>query len=393
MAKVNWYLLILLLALSGCTGESEQGNADEVKGVSDTEVRIGTHTDLSGPVAIWGVGVTNGARLRFSEINDQGGVHGRQLRFIVEDTSYEVPKAISAANKLINRDEIFAMLMGLGTPANNAIMPIQFAANVPNLFPISGGRKMIMPHHKLKFTQRGTYYDEMRAAVKYFVNEKEKERICVVYQNTDYGQEILDGVEDQVKSMGLKIAAVSSHKPTETEFTAVILKLKNAGCDAVMMGTIHTDTILILDTAKKMGWAGVDWVGNNATYAQVVAEQESAEGYFSFTHMAKIYPDETMNSELRGWWDRYVNMFGEEPGVPAMEGYRAADLVIQALDRAGRNVTTDSFIAALESIDDYTDLFGYRVSFGPKKHGGATESVLAQVKGGRWVALEQSVSY
>ena len=76
-----------------------------------------------------------------------------------------------------------------------------------------------------------------------------------------------------------------------------------------------------------------------------------------------------------------------------MEGYRAADLVFQALDRAGRNLTTDSFISALESIDDYTDLFGYRVSFGPKKHGGATESVLSQVQGGRWVALEQSVSY
>ncbi len=393
MAKINLYLLIFVLVLLGCTGEQNPGISLGVKGVSESEVRFGMHTDLSGPVAIWGVGVTNGARLRFSEINDQGGVHGRQLRFIVEDTSYEVPKAISAANKLINRDEIFAMLMGLGTPANNAIMPIQFAANVPNLFPISGGRKMIMPHHKLKFTQRGTYYNEMRAAVKYFVNEKGRERVCVVYQDTDYGQEILDGVTDQVKSMGLKIVAVSSHKPTETEFTAVILKLKNAGCDAVMMGTIHTDTILILDAAKKMGWADVDWVGNNATYAQVVAEQESAEGYFSFTHMAKIYPDEEMNPELRSWWDSYVSVYGEEPGVPAMEGYRCADLIFQALDRAGRDLTTDDFIAALESIDEYTDLFGYRLSFGPKKHGGATESVLAQVKGGRWVTLEQSVSY
>lgn len=393
MTKMNLYWAMIVLALFGCGGEPGEDQGSVVKGVSDSEVRVGTHTDLSGPVAIWGVGATNGARLRFSEINEGGGVHGRQLRFIVEDTSYEVPKAISAANKLINRDEIFLMLMGLGTPANNAIMPIQFAADIPNLFPISGGRKMIMPYHRLKFTQRGTYYDEMRAAVKYFVNEKKRERVCVIYQDTDYGQEILDGVEDQVKAMGMKVVAVSSHKPTETEFTAVILKLKNAGCDAVMMGTIHTDTILILDAAKKMGWAGVDWVGNNATYAQVVAEQDSAEGYFCFTHMAKIYPDEEMSTELRDWWDRYVQMFGEEPGVPAMEGYRAADLVFQALDRAGRDVTTDGFVTALESIDGYTDLFGYGVSFGPKKHGGATESVLAQVQAGRWVALEQAVSY
>lgn len=392
MVKIAAYLSVIAL-LVGCGGDSKQGSDVETSGVSESEIRIGTHTDLSGPVAIWGVGVTNGARLRFSEINEAGGVHDRQIRFIVEDTTYAVPKAISAANKLINRDGIFAMLMGLGTPANNAIMPIQFAANVPNLFPISGGRKMIMPFHKLKFTQRGTYYDEMRAAVKYFVNERQKQRVCVVYQDTDYGQEILDGVEDQVKAMGLKVVAFSSHKPTETEFTAVILKLKNANCDVVMMGTIHTDTILILDAAKKIGWANVDWVGNNATYAQVVAEQESAEGYFCFTHMAKIYSDEEMSPELKAWWDRYVAMFDEEPGVPAMEGYRAADLVYEALDRAGEDLTTDGFISALESIDEYTDLFGYRVSFGPNKHGGATESVLTQVKDGRWVALEQAVSY
>ena len=166
MVKIAAYLSVIAL-LVGCGGDSKQGSDVETSGVSESEIRIGTHTDLSGPVAIWGVSVTNGARLRFSEINEAGGVHDRQIRFIV-GTPY-IAKAISAANKLINRDGIFAMLMGLGTPANNAIMPIQFAANVPNLFPISGGRKMIMPFHKLKFTQRGTYYDEMRAAVKYFV--------------------------------------------------------------------------------------------------------------------------------------------------------------------------------------------------------------------------------
>ena len=111
MTKMNLYWAMIVLALFGCGGEPGEDQGSVVKGVSDSEVRVGTHTDLSGPVAIWGVGATNGARLRFSEINEEGGVHGRQLRFIVEDTSYEVPKAISAANKLINRDEIFLMLM------------------------------------------------------------------------------------------------------------------------------------------------------------------------------------------------------------------------------------------------------------------------------------------
>ena len=101
MVKIAAYLSVIAL-LVGCGGDSKQGSDVETSGVSESEIRIGTHTDLSGPVAIWGVGVTNGARLRFSEINEAGGVHDRQIRFIVEDTTYAVPKAISAANKPVS---------------------------------------------------------------------------------------------------------------------------------------------------------------------------------------------------------------------------------------------------------------------------------------------------
>ena len=94
----------------------------------------------------------------------------------------------------------------------------------------------------------------------------------MVYQDTDYGQEILDGGGRSGEGYGPQGRGGVFRKPTETEFTAVILKLKNANCDVVMMGTIHTNTILILDAAKKIDWANVDWVGNNATFAQVVAE-------------------------------------------------------------------------------------------------------------------------
>ncbi|MYG13642.1 MAG: ABC transporter substrate-binding protein, partial [Gammaproteobacteria bacterium] len=89
------------------------------------------------------------ARLRFDLANAEGGVHGRLIRFVVEDTNYQLPKAIQAANKLINRDDIFAMLLAVGTPMNNAIMPQQFEAGVPNLFPISGGRQMVEPFHPM----------------------------------------------------------------------------------------------------------------------------------------------------------------------------------------------------------------------------------------------------
>ena len=389
-------LLTTIFGLVSCGGESETENTQSMptnRGVNDTEVVLGVYTDLSGPTAIWGVGATNAARMRFDEVNANGGVHGRQIRYVVEDTSYQVPKAMSAANKLVNRDDVLAILMGVGTPLNNAIMPMLFENGVLNLFPISGGRQMVEPFHPLKFTQRGIYYNEVRAAVKYFVESKGRTTPCVIHHDSDYGFEILEGATDQAEAMGLSIAEVSAHKPTDSEFTAAILRLKSASCDFVLMGTIHHDTILVLEAARKMGWEGVDWIGNNAVYAQVIAEQESGQGFYSFVHMARLYADDEMSPQVKAWWDRYIELYGEEPGLPAMEGYRGADLTVLALEKAGPNLTTDSLAKAVESITDYTDIFGYPVSFGPEKHSGATESILSQVQEGRWVTLEQAISY
>jgi len=391
LKHVIWISIFTILA--GCGAEPTESSAVKNRGVSADEIVLGVYTDLSGPTAIWGVGATNASRMRFEAVNEQGGIHGRKIRYVVEDTSYQVPKAMSAANKLVNRDDVLAILLGVGTPLNNAIMPMLFENNVVNLFPISGGRQMVEPFHPLKFTQRGIYYDEVRASVKYFVEKKGKQTPCVIYQDTDYGVEILAGAKDQAEAMGLEIAEVSAHKPTDSEFTAAILRLKNANCDLVLMGTVHRDTILVLDAARKMGWDGVDWVGNNAVYAQVIADQESGEGFYSFVHMARIYADNEMSPQVKAWWDKYVELYGKEPGLAAMEGYRGADLTVLALEKAGPDLTTETFVAALESISNYTDIFGYKVSFGPDKHSGATESVLSQVQNGRWVALEEAISY
>ena len=397
MQALKGLILGWLLALSGCTGGGDAGSprlaASEVRGVTDTEIVLGSYTDLSGPTALWGVGATNGARLRFDQANAVGGVHGRLVRFVVEDIAYQLPKAIQAANKLINRDDIFAMLLAVGTPMNNAIMPQQFEAGVPNLFPLSGGRQMLEPFHPMKFTQRGIYYDEVRAAVRHFVENEGKQRVCIIHHDSDYGQEIVDAAEDQLAAMGLQVAARTAHKPTESEFTAAVLRLREAQCDMVAMATVHRDTILVLDTARKMGWADVAWVGNNAAYGQVIADHESGQGYYAFVHLAKIYPDDEKPPAVQSWWDHYVALYGDEPGIAAMEGYRAADLTLLALENAGPDLTVDALLKSMEAITDYTDIFGYRVSFSAEKHGGVRESLLSQVQDGRFVVLAEAVSY
>lgn len=387
---------MICLMLVGCGGGENGGPvASGERGVTDTEIVLGTHTDLSGAIAILGVDGANGARMRFDEVNEAGGIHGRQIRFIVEDSQYQVPKAIQAANKLINRDNVFAIVMAIGTPTNNAVLTQQMEAGVPNIFPITGARSMVEPFHRLQFHARGIYYDEIRAAVKYFVETQGKTTPCVVYQDTDYGQETYEGALDQVTAMGMELAAVSAHRPTESEFTAAILRLRNAGCDLVLMGTVVRDTILVLETARKMGWEDVAWVGNNAAYNQAVADQESGagEGYYAFVHMGMIYRDDPPSQAVADWWDRYVDKFGRAPEYVAFETYRNADIIVEALERAGRDLTIDKFVEALESIDDYEDIFGYKVSFGPDKHKGVSESTLSQIQNGRWRTLAESVTY
>src|SRR5690242_10547381 len=121
------------------------GAMAQTRGVTATEVTFGMPTDLSGPAATYGVSSSNGVKMRFEEANEQGGINGRKLKVIVEDQGYQVPKAVQACNKLINRDKVFAFVGPLGTPMNNACFKDQFAAGVPNLFPLSAARSMYEP--------------------------------------------------------------------------------------------------------------------------------------------------------------------------------------------------------------------------------------------------------
>ena len=388
--------LVSTLGIAGCgdSGPAEESGSD-VQGVSESEIVLGTHTDLSGPTAIWGVGSINGARMRFDEANEAGGIHGRSIRLIVEDTGYQVPRAIQAANKLLHKDQVFALVFALGTQINNTILPNQMKAGVPNLFPYTGSRSMNEPFRRLQFTQRGVYYDEMRAGMRYSIEELGKTTPCVVYQDTDYGHENYDAIVDQAATMDIEVAATAAHKPTETEFTATVLRLREADCDVVFMGTVYRDTVLILEAARKMGWDTVSFVGNDVTYGDVVADVPSgaSEGFMAFGHIAELYRDAELSDDVLDWFDRYEERYGEKPVVAAVEGYRGADVLIQALEKVGPNLTVDGLVEAMESITDYEDMFGYKLSFGPDDHKGVSESILSVVENGRWVTKAESVTY
>jgi branched-chain amino acid transport system substrate-binding protein len=364
------------------------------QGVTDTEIVVGTTTDLSGVTAVQGVNNSNAVRMVFDQANAQGGVNGRKIRYIVEDMQYQVPRAVQAMNKLLNRDQVFFTVVDGGTPMNNAEMPMQFAKNVPNIFPLTAARSMYDPYSPLKFAQFASYYDQMRSGVKYFVEQRHVKHLCVMYQDTDFGRDVLAGIEDEAKALNMSIVATTAHKPTDTDFNSNLIKLRDAGCDWVGVGTIVRDTIDIVSQAKKMSWS-VPFVGQSASYDTSVATAPGTvgEGFYSMSPSIYAYPDDP-RPEVQAFFKEYRARFGIDPNFLGETGYSTAQMVLMGLKNAGKDLTTESFIQGLEAIHEYKDIFGTTYSFGPNQHHGQTASFLSIVHDGRWQPVStEAIAY
>ena len=362
--------------------------ADSVRGVTDNEILIGTYTDLSGVTAMWGVNNSNAWRMVFEEANAAGGINGRKIRYIVEDNQYQIPRSVQAANKLINRDGVFVMVANGGTPMNNATMPEQLAKGVPNVFPLTSARSMYEPLNHLKFGLASSYYDQMRAGVKLFVEQHGKKTICAMSEDTDFGRDVMDGARDELKALNVKLAAETLHKPTDTDFSASVARLHDANCDLILVGGIVRDTVQIISAVRKTGW-NVDMLGQAASYDEAVAEVPGGvtEGFYSMTPVLFV-AGSSETPAVTKFAEAYKKEFGKEPNFAAQIGYTGAQLVVQALKNAGKDLTVDSFVSGMESIKDWHDIFGSPpMGFSATKHQGSNESFLCVVKDGHWVPV------
>ena len=389
MLKLISIISSLIFLLIACSENSTD------QGISDDEILFGMHTDLSGPASMIGKQSADGANMRFDEFNEAGGAYGRKVKFIVEDHQYTVPRAVQAANKLLKRDKIAFMLGSLGTPQNNAVLTDQLSMNVPNLFPLTAARSMFEPFHELKFTSGSTYYDQIRTGIKYLVENNNRSNVCVLYEDTDFGQEIVDGVKDQLDKMNMALVETASAKPTDTDFTAQIKKLNNAGCDLVALGTIVRTTILPFMKANEMNWKDVDFVSTSASYFTVVAEQPNGamNGLYCLNSVIFPYYD-TANKIEKEWWDKFKEIYGKDPNTGALYGYIFADIAIEAINRAGEDLTIDSFVEAMETLNNFEDpLKTGAVTFSDTQRQGTNISYFFQVQNERFEVISGPLAY
>ena len=355
------------------------------QGVSKTEITVGTIQDLSGPLAGFGKQIRLGMMLRVDEINEQGGIGGRKLKLEIEDSGYDPRKAVLAAQKLVNQDKIFAMLGHLGTAQNNAAMPVQFEKNVINFFPVTAAREMYDPFHKLKYAFASTYYDQMLSTLPTLVKEKGAKKVCTIYQDDEFGLEVVRGAEAGLKTIGMELAEKTSFKRGATDFSSQVARMKAANCDFVALGTIIRETIGTIAESRKTGF-NPTFMGTSAAYTDLIHKLggKAMDGLYATMTVANPYLDDA-SQPVRFWANKYKTKFNEDPTVFSVYGYLIVDIFGNAATKAGANLNTDSFNKVMDTMSIPPDIFGSPAqTFGPTKRLGSNASRLSQLQDARW---------
>ena len=379
--------LLVAVAVAAAFGAASLVHA-QAQGVAKNEIVLGTAQDLSGPVVPFSKPAVNGMRMRIDEINDSGGIHGRKLKLVVEDHGYDPKKAVLAAQKLIQKDRIFAVVGPIGTPTAMAGMPIYLEKNVPHLFPLSAARQMFDPLHKLKYSVFATYYEATRSGLKRLVKEKGLKRVCTLYQDDDFGLEVKAGGEAGLKDLGMTYAEITTYKRGATDFSSQVQKMQGAGCDMVVLGTIIRETIGAIATARKLGW-NPEFLPSGAAYLDLIHKLggPAMNGLYATGTMNYPYADDP-SANVRGWYQRYKERFKEDPNLSSVYGYQIINTFATAAEKAGPNLTVDTLVKALDGMTIPRDMFGAdEQTFRPNKHQGSNRAKLCQIQSQKWVCL------
>ena len=393
--KASLAAVVLTLAVGPTFAQTKVTN----QGISADEIVIGTHQDLSGPIKGWGVPVSNGMKLAVDEINAAGGVHGRKLKLILEDSGYDPKKAVLATQKMIEKDKIFVNLGSMGSPTVLAAQDITLDAGVLQLFPLTAAEFTFKfdpakAQERLKFNNLLPYVESTRAAVKYMIESRGFKKPCILHQDDEYGKNVLDGFTQQLTAMKMQPASVTSYKRGASDFSAPVAKMKADGCDLVLLGAIIREPIGAMGEAKKLGW-DVTFLGATPVNVLEVPAlgKDVVEGLYSAGAFEIPYED-TAKGKVKDWLDSYRKVYNAAANTQAIIGYNAVMTLAHYLKLAGKDLTGDKLLAALESGDVYQDLFGSPpTKFSKSDHLATTITSVQQVKNGRWVVIKDGLSY
>lgn len=372
-------LLCAVFAMSACDGRDGVPAFDPTPhGVTDTRIRLGSSLALSGHASFLGTQTLRGALCCLNEINEQGGVWGRRIELTTYDDSYDPPRCLANTQKLIVDDDVFALFCYVGTPTTVKILPLVEDARIPLLGTFTGANALREPFNRYVINIRASYYQETAAAVRHLVKDLGLSRIGVFYQYDAYGFDGLTGTELALKEFGLEPVARGSYVRGTLDVGEGLSRIERSGAEAVVMIGTYETCARFIQLAGERGmhpvYYTVSFVGG-----EELARRLSASGAASGGEpppevvMSQVVPP--VETEQTGVVAEYARLLakyypGDTPNTVGLEGFVNARILVEGLKLAGRDLTREGFISAIESIRDFALGPNASVSFGPANHQG-----------------------
>ena len=362
--------------------------------VTDTEIVLGSHLDLSGPTAAGMPMLRNAMQLRIDEANEAGGVHGRKLKLVVEDNALQPQQAVRAVQKFINQDRVFAIINSFGSGPNAATVKTATDAGVVYYAPwgASAVIRQISGNSPLLVTTVQNYDTTTATGLSWGLKNWGSKKVGFIFQEGPFGDLVRRGVKTALEAYGLQLVAEAGYKPGDIEFSSQVARMKAAGVDLIVAATVVRETVGVMSEVKKLNWNEVKVLTVLPGRSTIVAVlgKGAVEGLYGIGGWKLNYPD-SAPPEAKKVMEAYKKKFNTDPDENALNAYSYTDWFIKGLQAAGRNLTAEGFVKAQAGVsqEDFTTYV--KMSFSGN-HAGPEMVEIDQVKGGRWVSVTKPMT-
>ena len=383
MKRVMGTLIIIGLLAVGCVKRAPS------PGVTDTEILIGNVQDLSGPMKELGAVIPSGSNMYFQYINDQGGVHGRSIKMLIEDHQYNPQKAVAATKKLVEKDQVFCLYQIIGTSPCEAIRPILSETGTPLIAPATNSGTMSDLSREagdLIFHTDTGYDRQAEILVGYILNQNSDAKIGLVYQDDDYGENVLEGIARAESEHEITVQK-ESYQRGAIDFKGQTMNLLKGGCTDVIIAGIIREPVTVMKTAEAMNYKP-NFFGTGPTVDARVGKLAGSAGEgFTATYWANMWNSDAPGPILyRELCEKYDI---PEPyiGLYHYYGFATAQLLVEGLERAGRNPTRKSLVRGLETFKNWDVGSFPPITYNRNDHAGVDKVQLVQMQNGEQVVI------
>jgi branched-chain amino acid transport system substrate-binding protein len=367
-------------------------------GVTSKSVLIGGTTPITGPAKAYS-SVAKGAAAYFKYVNAHGGVNGRKIEYRYYDDGYDPAKTTERTRQLVQQDHVFAIFNTLGTATNQAIRPYLNALHVPQLFVASGASTWGKDYKKYPWTigYQPSYYAEATIYGRYLVRAKPKAKIAVLYQNDDYGQELLKGLQHGLGKKAKQIVAKQRYDVTEADVRSQIAKLKSSHATVLMIFATPQFAIQAYNFSHQLGWRplsivnAVSSAANIMQVASLVSGKKQTEGSISIVYLKDPTDGRWNNDPGIKLYRQVMKKYdprGNAKDVYNVYGMSAAYTMVDALKRAGKNLTRAGIMKAVTHLNEAGDPFvlpGIAIRTTPNDRFPVAQAKLERYHNGRWI--------